>query len=151
MFYLLLVNGPATAVRDARRRSGRRPGSVPLLQNHPLMAVHPPFLYLGFIGFTVPFAFGVAALLAGRVSNAWTRIRRWTITVWCFLTIGLTLGALWSYCVLGWGGYWAWDPVENVALLPWLVSTAFLHTVMLQERRGMARCGTSRWSSGPSP
>ena len=104
------------------------------------MAVHPPFLYLGFIGFTVPFAFGVAALLAGSGSDAWVSIiRRWTLLVWCFLTVGLVLGALWSYSVLGWGGYWAWDPVENVALLPWLVSTAFLHSIMLQERRGMAR------------
>jgi len=104
------------------------------------MAVHPPFLYLGFIGFTVPFAFGVAALLAGTGSDAWVSIiRRWTLLVWCFLTVGLVLGALWSYSVLGWGGYWAWDPVENVALLPWLVATAFLHSIMLQERRGMAR------------
>ena len=103
------------------------------------MAVHPPFLYLGFIGFTVPFAFGIAALLAGPGSEQWVaQIRRWTLAVWCFLTIGLALGALWSYSVLGWGGYWAWDPVENVALLPWLVSTAFLHSVMLQQRRGMA-------------
>ena len=100
------------------------------------MAAHPPFLYLGFIGFTVPFAFAIAALVTGRVSDAWMRItRRWTI--------GLdlprdrpVLGALWSYSVLGWGGYWAWDPVENVALLPWLLGTAFLHSVMVQERRG---------------
>ena len=137
--YLLLVNGPARpfATLAVAPEDGRGPS--PLLQNHPLMAVHPPFLYLGFIGFTVPFAFGVAALLAGRGSEQWvTLIRRWTLTVWCCLTIGLTLGALWSYSVLGWGGYWAWDPVENVALLPWLVSTAFLHTVMLQQRRGMA-------------
>ncbi len=104
------------------------------------MAVHPPFLYLGFIGFTVPFAFGIAALLVGGGSDHWVAlIRRWTLMVWCFLSVGLFLGALWSYSVLGWGGYWAWDPVENVALLPWLVSTAFLHSVMLQERRGIAR------------
>ena len=138
-FYLLLVNGPARpfATLAVAPEDGRGPS--PLLQNHPLMAVHPPFLYLGFIGFTVPFAFGVAALLAGRGSEQWvTLVRRWTLTVWCCLTIGLSLGALWSYSVLGWGGYWAWDPVENVALLPWLVSTAFLHSVMLQQRRGMA-------------
>ena len=140
LFYLVLVNGPsrpfatvATAVVDGR-------GPAPLLQNHPLMAVHPPFLYLGFIGFTVPFAFAIAALIVGNGSDRWAALtRRWTLTVWCFLTIGLLLGALWSYSVLGWGGYWAWDPVENVALLPWLVSTAFLHSAMLQERRGMAR------------
>ncbi len=104
------------------------------------MAAHPPFLYLGFIGFTVPFAFAIAALITGRVSDAWMRItRRWTISAWIFLTIGLTLGALWSYSVLGWGGYWAWDPVENVALLPWLMGTAFLHSVLVQERRGMLK------------
>jgi len=138
-FYLFLVNGPvrpfatlATAPADGR-------GPSPLLQNHPLMAVHPPFLYLGFIGFTVPFAFGIAALMADPGSGQWVAvIRRWTLAVWCFLTVGLALGALWSYSVLGWGGYWAWDPVENVALLPWLVATAFLHSVMLQQRRGMA-------------
>jgi cytochrome c-type biogenesis protein CcmF len=138
-FYLALVNGPARpfAVLAAAPLDGRGPS--PLLQNHPLMAVHPPFLYLGFIGFTVPFAFGMAALLAGSRSGEWVGlVRRWTLAVWCFLTVGLTLGALWSYSVLGWGGYWAWDPVENVALLPWLVSTAFLHSVMLQRRREMA-------------
>src|SRR5207248_5843141 len=112
----------------------------PLLQNHPLMAIHPPLLYLGFIGTTVPFAFGMAALLTGGVSDAWIRTtRRWALTAWIFLTLGLFLGALWSYGVLGWGGYWAWDPVENVALLPWLVTTAFLHSVVIQERRGMLK------------
>jgi len=138
-FYLLLVNGPARpfGATVAVPADGR--GPAPLLQNHPLMAVHPPFLYLGFIGFTVPFAFGVAALIADAPDDWLRLVRRWTLAVWCFLTVGLTLGALWSYSVLGWGGYWAWDPVENVALLPWLVSTAFLHSVMLQQRRGMAR------------
>ncbi len=142
-FYLVLVNGPSRPFATVSNLAaplldGR--GPAPLLQNHPLMAVHPPFLYLGFIGFTVPFAFGIAALIVGNGSDRWAGlIRRWTLAVWCFLTIGLMLGALWSYSVLGWGGYWAWDPVENVALLPWLVSTAFLHSAMLQERRGMAR------------
>jgi cytochrome c-type biogenesis protein CcmF len=104
------------------------------------MAVHPPFLYLGFIGFTVPFAFAMAALVTGRLSDEWIRItRRWTLAAWLFLTVGLMLGALWSYGVLGWGGYWAWDPVENVALLPWLAATAFLHSVVIQERRGMLK------------
>jgi len=139
-FYLLLVNGPARPFGTLAQAAADGRGPAPLLQNHPLMAVHPPFLYLGFIGFTVPFAFGLAALLAGRGSDRWAALtRRWTLVVWCFLTVGLVLGALWSYSVLGWGGYWAWDPVENVALLPWLVATAFLHSVMLQERRGMAR------------
>jgi cytochrome c-type biogenesis protein CcmF len=139
-FYLILVNGPARPFGTLANPPADGRGPAPLLQNHPLMAVHPPFLYLGFIGFTVPFAFGVAALLAGGGTDHWVSlIRRWTLVVWCFLTVGLVLGALWSYSVLGWGGYWAWDPVENVALLPWLVSTAFLHSIMLQERRGMAR------------
>jgi cytochrome c-type biogenesis protein CcmF len=127
-FYLALVNGPARpfATLALAPLDGR--GPAPLLQNHPLMAVHPPFLYLGFIGFTVPFAFGIASLVNGSAPDRWVEvIRGWTVAVWCFLTIGLALGALWSYSVLGWGGYWAWDPVENVALLPWLVATAFLH------------------------
>jgi cytochrome c-type biogenesis protein CcmF len=140
VFYLFLINGPARPFASLASPPADGRGPAPLLQNHPLMAVHPPFLYLGFIGFTVPFAFGIASLLAGQGSDQWVSlIRRWTLVVWCFLTIGLLLGALWSYSVLGWGGYWAWDPVENVALLPWLMSTAFLHSVMLQERRGMAR------------
>src|SRR5215475_9055424 len=140
VFYLVLINGPARPFASLATPPADGRGPAPLLQNHPLMAVHPPFLYLGFIGFTVPFAFGMAALLAGQGSDQWVSvIRRWALVVWCFLTVGLLLGALWSYSVLGWGGYWAWDPVENVALLPWLVCTAFLHSVMLQERRGMAR------------
>ena len=140
VFYLILINGPARPFGRLANPPADGRGPAPLLQNHPLMAVHPPFLYLGFIGFTVPFAFGIAALLAGQGLDQWVSlIRRWTLVVWCFLTVGLLLGALWSYSVLGWGGYWAWDPVENVALLPWLMSTAFLHSVMLQERRGMAR------------
>jgi cytochrome c-type biogenesis protein CcmF len=139
-FYLVLVNGPARPFATLATPPADGRGPAPLLQNHPLMAVHPPFLYLGFIGFAVPFAFGVAALLAGRGSDHWVSlIRRWALVVWCFLTVGLVLGALWSYSVLGWGGYWAWDPVENVALLPWLVATALLHSIMLQQRRGMAR------------
>ncbi|HEX3650257.1 MAG TPA: cytochrome c-type biogenesis CcmF C-terminal domain-containing protein, partial [Pseudonocardiaceae bacterium] len=140
IFYLILVNGPSRPFQTLANAPHDGAGPPALLQNHPLMAVHPPFLYLGFIGFTVPFAFGVAGLLVGGGSDHWAALtRRWTLMVWCFLSIGLLLGALWSYSVLGWGGYWAWDPVENVALLPWLVSTAFLHSVMLQERRGIAR------------
>jgi cytochrome c-type biogenesis protein CcmF len=139
-FYLLLVLGPTTPFETLASPPADGRGPLPLLQNHPLMAAHPPFLYLGFIGFTVPFAFGIAALATGRVSDAWMRItRRWTISAWIFLTVGLVLGALWSYGVLGWGGYWAWDPVENVALLPWLTGTAFLHSVLVQERRGMLK------------
>jgi cytochrome c-type biogenesis protein CcmF len=140
IFYLLLVSGPSRPFQTLAAPVADGNGPQPLLQNHPLMAVHPPFLYLGFIGFTVPFAFAIAGLLGEGVSDRWVVLtRRWTLAVWCFLTVGLLLGALWSYSVLGWGGYWAWDPVENAALLPWLVSTALLHSVMLQERRGMLK------------
>jgi cytochrome c-type biogenesis protein CcmF len=140
VFYLVLVLGPTRpfATLGSTPLDGR--GPLPLLQNHPLMAAHPPFLYLGFIGLTVPFAFAMAAVIGGALSDRWIRItRRWTLAAWIFLTVGLLLGALWSYGVLGWGGYWAWDPVENVALLPWLMATAFLHSVMIQERRGMLK------------
>jgi len=116
------------------------PGPNPLLQNHPLVAFHPPMLYLGFVGFTIPFAFAVASLITGRVGEGWlVETRRWTLFAWGFLTIGILLGAWWSYQVLGWGGYWAWDPVENASFLPWLTGTAYLHSVMVQERRGMLR------------
>ena len=116
------------------------PGPNPLLQNHILMAFHPPMLYLGYVGFTVPFAFAIAALVTGRVGEGWlVETRRWTLFAWGFLTAGIILGAWWSYEVLGWGGYWGWDPVENASLLPWLTGTAYLHSVMVQERRGMLR------------
>ncbi|HEX8100507.1 MAG TPA: heme lyase CcmF/NrfE family subunit [Actinomycetota bacterium] len=139
-FYLLLVLWATKPFSTLAVTPGDGRGPLPLLQNHPLMAAHPPMLYLGFIGFTVPFAFAIAALITGRLSDQWIRVtRRWTLAAWLFLTVGLVLGALWSYGVLGWGGYWAWDPVENVALLPWLVGTAFLHSVMIEERRGMLK------------
>jgi cytochrome c-type biogenesis protein CcmF len=116
------------------------PGPNPLLQNHPLMVIHPPMLYLGYVGFTVPFAFAIAALATGRLGEGWlVATRRWTLIAWGFLTAGIILGAWWSYEVLGWGGYWAWDPVENASFLPWLTGTAYLHSVMVQERRGMLR------------
>ncbi|WP_426573682.1 heme lyase CcmF/NrfE family subunit [Aquihabitans sp. McL0605] len=116
------------------------PGPNPLLQNHPLMAFHPPMLYLGYVGFTVPFAFAIAALVTGRLGEGWlVETRRWTLFAWTFLTIGIILGAWWSHEVLGWGGYWAWDPVENASFLPWITATAFIHSVMVQERRGMLR------------
>jgi len=115
-------------------------GPNPLLQNHWLVAIHPPMLYLGYVGFSVPFAFAVAALVTGRLGEGWLlETRRWTLIAWGCLTIGIILGGWWSYAVLGWGGYWAWDPVENASLLPWLTGTAYLHSVMVQERRGMLR------------
>ncbi len=114
-------------------------GMNPLLQ-HPAMAMHPPMLYLGYVGFTIPFAFAMAALMSGRLGPAWLRTtRRWTIAPWLFLSIGLMLGGRWAYDVLGWGGYWGWDPVENAAFMPWLAGTAFLHSVMVQERKGMLK------------
>jgi cytochrome c-type biogenesis protein CcmF len=116
------------------------PGPNPLLQNNVLMAFHPPMLYLGYVGFTVPFAFAIAALVTGRLGEGWLlETRRWTLFAWGFLSVGIVLGAWWSYEVLGWGGAWAWDPVENASFLPWLTGTAYLHSVMVQERRGMLR------------
>jgi cytochrome c-type biogenesis protein CcmF len=115
-------------------------GPNALLQNHPFMGLHPPLLYLGYTGLAVPFAFGVAALITRRTDEEWLGIvRRWTLVPWIFLTAGIVAGAWWSYGVLGWGGYWAWDPVENAALLPWLTATAFIHSSMVAERRGTLR------------
>lgn len=114
-------------------------GLNPLLQN-PYMAVHPPMLYLGFTTFAVPFAFCLAALFSRQTSNEWIQLtRRWTLVAWCFLTIGIALGGHWAYLELGWGGFWAWDPVENASFLPWLTGTAFLHSVMVQERKNMLK------------
>ncbi|HEV8353419.1 MAG TPA: heme lyase CcmF/NrfE family subunit [bacterium] len=112
-------------------------GLNPLLKN-PWMAIHPPALYFGFVGMTVPFALGIAALVTRRLDQTWTVLaRRWVLGAWLALTLGLLFGAKWSYVVLGWGGYWAWDPVENAALMPWLAATAFLHSIQVQERRGL--------------
>ena len=113
-------------------------GANPLLQNHILMAVHPPVLYVGYVGFSVPFAIGIASLAAARSGVSWLAVaRRWTLTAWGFLTTGIVLGAWWSYEVLGWGGYWAWDPVENASFIPWLLATAFIHSSVVQARRGV--------------
>jgi len=114
-------------------------GMNPQLQN-PGMVFHPPMLYLGYISITIPFAFAIAALLTKKLDSEWlVAVRKWTLVSWLFLSIGLILGMWWAYVELGWGGYWAWDPVENAALLPWLVMTAFLHSVMIQEKRGMLK------------
>jgi cytochrome c-type biogenesis protein CcmF len=114
-------------------------GLNPLLQ-YPEMAIHPPTLYSGYTGFTIPFAFALAALLGRYPGEKWIHLtRRWTMIAWCFQSAGILLGAHWAYAVLGWGGYWGWDPVENASLMPWLTGTAFLHSVMMQEKRGMMR------------
>lgn len=137
----LLINTPVTYVKNLFQR----PDIVPpdgqglrALLRHPAMIIHPPTLYLGYTGFTVPFVFAMAALMAGKFNEGWIRItRRWTLVAWLFLGLGVVLGGRWAYDVLGWGGYWAWDAVENSSLLPWLTGTAFLHSVMIQEKRGM--------------
>ena len=120
------------------------PGPNTLLQNNILMAVHPPLLYLGYVGMSVPFSFAVGALLAGEATNDdWAKLsRRWTLVAWGFLSAAIIAGMWWSYEVLGWGGYWAWDPVENASFMPWLTATAYLHSVMVQERRSMLRVWT---------
>jgi len=114
-------------------------GLNPLLQ-YPAMAVHPPLLYLGFVGFTVPFAFAMATLITRQAGDKWIETtRRWTMVAWLLLSMGVMMGARWAYAVLGWGGYWGWDPVENASLIPWFTATAFLHSVMMQEKRGMMK------------
>jgi cytochrome c-type biogenesis protein CcmF len=127
---------PAGAVL-ASMRDGQ--GLNPLLR-HPGMIIHPPMLYLGFVSFVIPFAFAIAALVTGRTDDRWIRLtRRWTLIAWLFLSLGLILGGRWAYDVLGWGGYWGWDPVEIAAFMPWLTGTAFLHSVMIQEKRGLMK------------
>ncbi|MBA3531097.1 MAG: heme lyase CcmF/NrfE family subunit, partial [Ardenticatenales bacterium] len=142
-FFLLLVNFEAPPFASSMKVIGVVPpdgrGLNPLLQN-PSMIMHPPLLYGGFVGFTVPFAFAMAALLSKRTGAGWIRLsRRWTLLAWGSLSIGIGLGGHWAYNELGWGGYWAWDPVENASLMPWLIGTAFLHSVMVQEHRGMLK------------
>ncbi|MCU0634741.1 MAG: heme lyase CcmF/NrfE family subunit [Gemmatimonadaceae bacterium] len=140
-FFYILMLGPANPFTLVSPAPADGPGPNPLLQNHILMAVHPPLLYLGYVGMAVPFAFAMGALLAGEVDRAdWIKLtRRWTISAWAFLSLAIVAGMWWSYEVLGWGGYWAWDPVENASFMPWLTATAYLHSVMVQERRGMLR------------
>jgi cytochrome c-type biogenesis protein CcmF len=140
VFFLMLLN---FAAHPFAILQGQLPpdgsGLNPLLQ-YPEMVIHPPMLYLGYVGFTVPFAFALGALIMRYPGEKWIHItRRWTMVTWGFLTIGIFLGAHWAYAVLGWGGYWGWDPVENASLMPWLTGTAFLHSVMMQEKRGMLK------------
>ena len=136
-FSLLLVFVASPFATQAAVADGA--GLNPSLQN-PYMAIHPPMLYLGYVGLTVPFAFAMGALLARRTDERWiVATRRWTLAAWAFLGIGQLLGAHWAYVEIGWGGFYAWDPVENAALMPWLAATAFLHSVMIQEKRGMLK------------
>ena len=140
MFFFLLSFGPANPFAAGAPGVTDGPGPNPLLQNHVLVMFHPPMLYMGYVGFTVPFAFAIGALITGRVGEGWLlATRRWTLISWGLLTFGIVLGSWWSYEVLGWGGVWAWDPVENASLLPWLTGTAYIHSVLVQERRGMLR------------
>ena len=140
IFFLLLLNfaaHPFAIMQGALPADGN--GLNPLLQ-YPEMVIHPPMLYLGYVGFTVPFAFALGALIMKYPGEKWIHItRRWTMVTWGFLTCGVFLGAHWAYSVLGWGGYWGWDPVENASFMPWLTGTAFLHSVMMQEKRGMLK------------
>ncbi len=119
--------------------AGDGQGLNPLLQ-YWTMVIHPPMLYLGYVGFTVPFAFALGSLITKQPGESWIHVtRRWTLVTWMFQTTGILLGAGWAYAVLGWGGYWGWDPVENASLLPWITATAFLHSVMMQEKKGMMK------------
>ena len=139
-FFFLLSFGPANPFVIGPPGVTDGPGPNPLLQNHILVMFHPPILYLGYVGMTVPFAFAIAALITGKVEDGWLHLtRRWTVTAWGLLTFGIALGGWWSYEVLGWSGVWAWDPVENASLLPWITGTAYIHSVMVQERRGLLR------------
>ncbi|PZF92777.1 heme lyase CcmF/NrfE family subunit [Micromonospora deserti] len=132
---VLFAGNPFDAVEPVPQDG---PGPNPLLRSHPAMGVHPPLLYAGYVGLAVPFAYAIAALVTGRTGAAWARVvRNWTLLGWAALTAGIAVGAWWSYAVLGWGGYWAWDPVENASLLPWLTATALLHSLLARRRGGL--------------
>ena len=139
IFFLALLLGPADPFTTLASPPADGSGLNPLLQS-PGMVIHPPLLYTGFVGFSIPFAFAVAALASGRLDEAWfVSTRRWTLFAWSALSVGIVLGGAWAYTELGWGGYWAWDPVENASFLPWLTATAFLHSVIVQEKRQMLK------------
>ncbi len=138
-FFVLLMVGWENPFNTLATAPVQGAGLNPLLR-HPAMMIHPPMLYTGYVGFAIPFAFAVGALITGRLGADWIRAtRRFALVAWTFLTMGIILGALWSYSELGWGGYWAWDPVENASLMPWLIGTAFIHSIMVQEKRGMLK------------
>lgn len=140
VFFFMLTIGPADPFRAGAPGVLDGPGPNPLLQNHILVVFHPPILYLGYVGMTVPFAFAIGALITGRLGEGWLiETRRWALFSWGLLTLGIILGSWWSYEVLGWSGVWAWDPVENASFIPWLTATAYIHSVLVQERRGMLR------------
>jgi cytochrome c-type biogenesis protein CcmF len=139
-FFSFLIAGPANPFLTVASPPLDGPGPNPLLQNHLLMIIHPPMLYLGYVGMTIPFGFAIAALLRGRLGQSFLRpLRASLLLPWVFLTIAIMLGGWWAYEVLGWGGYWAWDPVENASLLPWLTATAALHSAIVMERRGVLK------------
>ncbi|MBX7100324.1 MAG: cytochrome c biogenesis protein CcsA [Myxococcaceae bacterium] len=143
VFFAFLIAGPANPWTAIPNPLSDGPGPNPLLQNHPLMIIHPPMLYLGYVGMTVPFGIASGALLSGEITAAWMMpLRKWSMVPFLFLSIGIILGSWWAYAVLGWGGYWAWDPVENAALLPWIAITAFLHSTMVLERKGSLKLWT---------
>ncbi len=138
-FFLLLMVGWENPFDTLAVPPAEGAGLNPLLR-HPAMMIHPPMLYTGYVGFAIPFAFAVGALITRHTGADWIRAtRRFALIAWTFLGTGIMLGALWSYTELGWGGYWAWDPVENASLMPWLIGTAFLHSIMVQEKRGMLK------------
>lgn len=141
-FFVLVLNTIEQPFALNPEQMSEGNGLNPLLQN-PGMAVHPVTLYLGYIGFAVPFAYGMAALILKKADAVWLKVtRKWTLVSWLFLSMGILFGSQWAYVELGWGGYWAWDPVENASLLPWLTATALLHSNMVQERKGMLKGGT---------
>jgi cytochrome c-type biogenesis protein CcmF len=136
LFFIGVVASIASPFTPLAQIPSDGAGPNPALQNHWMMAVHPVLLYLGFVGLSVPFAYAVSALITGRLSDHWITVtRRWTLVAWAFLTAAIVAGGWWSYETLGWGGYWAWDPVENASFIPWLLTTAFLHSLQIQERR----------------
>ena len=142
-FFLYVIEGPANPFRLISHPLNDGPGTNPLLQNHWMAAVHPPLLYLGYVGLAVPFAIAMSSLLRGTPdADTLQLIRRWALIPWVFLSLAIVAGMWWAYAVLGWGGYWGWDPVENVSVMPWLVTTAFLHSLQVQQRRGMLKTWT---------